>query len=448
MTTDIAEETAQSASSEAPEMLIKEARDIQDRHRRQRWAIALAVLVIVVAVLAVAAGGSRTPLPKAIVNSSGPSRSGPIGSNYALIRIRSQVPQLVVRAGTSNVLYVLYSATCGGKPCYRLTRSANGGQTFTEVTTPPIREYTKGNPLNGSLNQLVFANAEDGYATENFWGKRSTLYATFDGGKSWHREHIKGAQFLQALTTSPTDFYVITEHCDPRHITCTDLRIARTPLRSSAWTSTPVPENVVRGGTPSVGVQIAAYGTKFWILEQSKNPPQRLATSTNGGRSFSISPEAELTGAATCQLTATSMTSLWANCAQGSQDSQVSYSADGGYHWTPSSTEVALRSDKSTDGVRRLLAFGSFDPVAGDVAYATDGIETTPGQPIYQLAASRSGAFRVVGSLPTSNYFYFLTFTNSKQGLAYAFVGQGAKNPLWSTENGGQSWRRVPVPTK
>jgi photosystem II stability/assembly factor-like uncharacterized protein len=50
--------------------------------------------------------------------------------------------------------------------------------------------------------------------------------------------------------------------------------------------------------------------------------------------------------------------------------------------------------------------------------------------------------------LPTAKYFYLLTFTNSKQGLAYAFVDQGAKDALWSTDDSGETWRKVPVPTK
>lgn len=336
--------------------------------------------------------------------------------------IRSQVPQLVVRAGKSNVLYVLYSAKCGGTRCYRLTRSANGGQTFAKVTAPPISsEYTNASSATGSVDQLVFANAEDGYATENFWGKRSTLYATFDGGHSWHQERIKGAQFIQSLISSATAFYVITEHCDARHITCTNLQLARTPLQRSAWTSTPVPESVQLGGTPSFGLQVAAYGAKIWILEQAKDPPQLLATSTNGGKSFSIKPEPGLTGAATCQLMATSVTSLWATCAQGNELSELLYSDDGGVHWSHT-------SEHSKDTLGRLLSFGYFDPVASDVAYATDGFDTAASRTIYQVAGS-SNAFRVVGMLPTPKYFYFLTFTNSKQGLAYAFIDQGA-SPL------------------
>jgi hypothetical protein len=133
------------------------------------------------------------------------------------------------------------------------------------------------------------------------------------------------------------------------------------------------------------------------------------------------------------------MTSLWATCAQGNELSELLYSDDGGVHWTET-------SEDSKDTVGGLLSFGSFDPVTSDVAYATDGYDTTASKTIYQIAGS-SDALRVVGSLPTSRYFFSLTFTNSKQGLAYAFVGQGATPPLWSTNNGGRSWRPVPVPT-
>jgi photosystem II stability/assembly factor-like uncharacterized protein len=183
---------------------------------------------------------------------------------------------------------------------------------------------------------------------------------------------------------------------------------------------------------------VAAYGVKSWILEQSKSS-QKLAISTSGGESFSVRPEPGLSGAATCQFTATSTTSLWATCAQGNELSELSYSDDGGVHWK------ATGEYGNTTG--RLLSFGNFDPVTSDVAYATDGYDGTRNRLIYQITGS-SDTFRVVGSLPTAKYFYLLTFTNSKQGLAYAFVDQGAKDPLWRTDDGGKTWRKVPVPTK
>lgn len=437
MTTDVAEPLVQDLSTDPNSMLIEEARKIQLRHRR-RWAIGVGLVVVMAAVLGIVASGGRTPSRSPGVNSPRPSSSSPTGNSNVSLRIRSQVPQLVIRAGTSNVMYVLYSATCGNNPCYRLTRSANGGRTFTKVTTPTISSgYTYADSGTGSLDQLVFANAEDGYATENIWGKQSKLYATFDGGHSWHREHIKGAQFIQSLTYSPTAFYVITDHCDTSHNTCTDWQLAHTPLQVSNWTSTPLPKSFLHDGTPSWGLQVAAYGAKTWILEQSKSS-QKLAISTNGGKSFSVRPEPGLTGAATCQLTAISTRSLWATCAQGNELSGLSYSDDGGVHWK------ATGEYGNTTG--RLLSFGNFDPVTSNVAYATDGYDGTRIRLIYQIAGS-SDTFRVVGSLPAAKYFYLLTFTNSKQGLAYAFVDQGAKDPLWRTDNGGKSWRKVPVPT-
>ena len=427
----------QDLSTDPNAMLIEEARKLQQRHRR-RWAIGLVLVVVIAAILVVVGEGGRTPSRNPSVNSARPSPSSPTSNDNASMRIHSQVPQLVMRAGTSNVLYVLYSATCGDHTCYRLTRSANGGQTFTKVTTPPISSgYAYADSGTGSLEQLVFANAEDGYATENIWGKQSKLYATFDGGKSWHRERIKGAQFIQSLTTSPTDFYVITEHCDPSHNACTDWQLAHTPLQVSNWTSTPLPKSFLRDGTPSWGLQVAAYGAKTWILEQSKSS-QKLAISTNGGKSFSVRPEPGLTGAATCQLTAISTTSLWATCAEGNELSGLSYSDDGGVHWKA--------TGEYGDTTGRLLSFGNFDAVTSGVAYATDGYDGTRNRLIYQIAGS-SDTFRVVGSLPVAKYFYLLAFTNSKQGLAYAFIDQGAKDPLWRTNNGGKSWRKVPVPT-
>lgn len=437
MTTGITEPMVQNLSTDPNAMLIEEARKIQLRHRR-RWAIAVVLVVVIAAALVVVVGGGRSPSRSPGVNSVPPSPSSPTGNDNASMRIRSQVPQIVLRAGTSNVLYVLYSATCGGHTCYRLTRSANGGRTFTKVTAPPISSgSTNADSGTGSLNQLVFANAEDGYATENFWGKQSRLYATFNGGESWHSEHINGAEFIQSLTASSTSFYAITEQCNANHSTCAKWQITQTPLHASNWTSTPIPERFLRSGTPSFGLQVAAFGAKTWLLEQSKHS-QRLATSTNGGKSFSVHAEPGLTGAATCQLSATSTTSLWATCAQGNELSELSHSNDGGAHWNATSEESG-----NSDG--RLLSFGNFDPVTSDVAYATDGVDATPFRLIYRVAGS-SKTFRVVGSLPAPRYFYFLTFTNSKLGLAYAFVDQGAKVPLWSTDNGGKSWRKVPVP--
>jgi photosystem II stability/assembly factor-like uncharacterized protein len=346
-------------------------------------------------------------------------------------------PQLVVRGGTSAAIYVLWSDTCKGRICFRLMRSLDGGQTFTPVTAPPI---ATGSPYDGSstgsLDQLVFANAEDGYATEDFWSKQSTLYATFNGGDSWHREQIKGASNIQSLTSSPTSFYAITERCDATHAHCTDWHLSTTRVATSSWTSTPVPNDFLRHVDPSFGIQLAAYGDSTWILAQTKGGAQQvLASSTNGGRSFSVETVRDLGGAATCSLVSMSTSALWATCAQGMQLSELLYSSDGGGHW-------GYRPEQYPDAP----AFGYFDPISSDVAYAANGYDTNNARTIFQVLAN-SGRLDAVGHLPTNdNTFYFLAFVNSQQGVAYAFYGQGATQPIWSTDDGGRTWRQVTTP--
>jgi photosystem II stability/assembly factor-like uncharacterized protein len=348
-----------------------------------------------------------------------------------------QYPQLVVRAGSSGVIYVLWSGSCKGVRCFRLMRSSDGGQTFRQVATPPINTgSTNADSATGSLDQLVFANAEDGYATENFWGKRSTLYATFNGGRTWHQVQIKGAQVIQSLTSSRTSFYAITATCDAGHSQCTNWKLSSSTLNTAKWASTALPANVLRDAmAPGLGLELAAYGAATWIVSQSKRGLQQLARSTNGGRSFVVRSERALDGAGICQLVPTSELSLWATCAQGMQLSELLHSADGGEHWT----ESAFRTPDPA-------AFGSFDPVSSDVAYATEGADTPNVQSIYRVLAN-SNRMSVVGHLPTrNNTFYSLMFVNARQGVAYAFEGQGATQPIWSTNDGGRSWRQVGAP--
>lgn len=73
MTTDVAEPMVQDLSTDPNAMLIEEARKIQRRIRRQRWAIAVAVLFVVSALVIVA--GGRSPSRSPVVNSTRPPGS-------------------------------------------------------------------------------------------------------------------------------------------------------------------------------------------------------------------------------------------------------------------------------------------------------------------------------------------------------------------------------------
>jgi hypothetical protein len=118
-------------------------------------------------------------------------------------------PMIVARAGSSNVLYVLWeSNSCTLRRCLRLERSTNGGGTFTNVSVPPVSPVLGTN--TSPISQLYFANPTDGYAvqfasTGPKW-TTAALFATFNGGRTWHHDQIVPNSYVNSMATS--DRYV------------------------------------------------------------------------------------------------------------------------------------------------------------------------------------------------------------------------------------------------
>src|ERR1039458_6518521 len=129
-------------------------------------------------------------------------------------------PVLLAQAGSSGVVFVLLSTTCGHHTCFRLERTSDGGQVFSLVKAPPIA----GALPTGNLYGLDFANPNDGYALTSGTGARTALFATFDGGRSWHREKIRPDQRIEWITSTPTAFYAARR-------TCPDLKTDRKSTR-------------------------------------------------------------------------------------------------------------------------------------------------------------------------------------------------------------------------
>lgn len=346
----------------------------------------------------------------------------------------TSVPQMVVRAGSTGTLYVLWSATCHGKTCYELGRTTNAGRTFTIVKTPPITTgLATTSSYTGSLDRLVFANAQDGVATEDFWSPNNKVYVTFDGGRSWNREATKKGEVVMALNSSPSAWFEITAQCDSTHDHCTHWELRRAPLASTRWTSTRLPSTVVRGSlTP--GVTVTAWGSKVWIRVSPNSGPPRLATSSNYGETFVVKTEPILGAALACIPEATSSVTLWAACAEGNMLSELLFSSDGGAKWRLASQQLSNH-----------LSFGIFDPISTKVAYATDGFDNTRTRRIYRLTSSSESA-RLIGTAPNGD-LYSLTFVNAKQGLAWGPPPSGEESfRLWRTGDAGREWSVIPGP--
>jgi hypothetical protein len=339
------------------------------------------------------------------------------------------LPVMLVRVPLTSLVYVVARTSCASF-CLQLWRTTDSGGAFKLRTLPPV-EKSRGAPA-GNLDELVFANAEDGYAVTG--AKREALYATFNGARSWHKEKDPTTQGLSDLTASSSEVYAVTSHCSKQkngNTGCTDYRLLRSPLTSMTWSSSPIP-NGRKYPWGYLG-NVAAYGKDVWLTEGALW--SLVATSHNEGATFTTSSSRPLISVTGCYLTSTSSMDLWAQCPTGMQVS-FAYSSDGGAHWLTVPTNQFM----GTGG-------GYFDPVSNNLAYLDYGMKqpfdrvTTDGSHITETQVGVLSCSRVNSSIGD------LTFTNRLDGLAICYPGDvWADARVDRTTDGGISWRRLELP--
>jgi photosystem II stability/assembly factor-like uncharacterized protein len=333
-------------------------------------------------------------------------------------------PVLLAQAGSSGVVFVLWSTTCNHHTCFRLERSNDGGRVFSLVKAPPISPG-RGSPT-GNLVELVFANPNDGYALERVSIERTALYATFDGGRSWRREEIRRDQRIEWMTSTPIAFYAVSGTCPDLKKSCGSWGLNRSRASASEWTGRSLPFST-RGMEPP---QVAAYGSNVWITGQQQVAPYHalLATSHDNGRTFSVSLRPALSSVNGCGLDATSPSVVWAQCDQGNMAGDIPLSRDGGVHW--------ITVSKNLTG---NFAWGIFDPVSQSVAYFVNGWH--PGR-LYRIVVHDEKT-EAIGRPPYPE-LASMVFTNASLGLALSQqLGPSGAQVLYRTSDGGAAWRRV-----
>ena len=354
------------------------------------------------------------------------SATGAVASTTATPR---PLPVMLVRVPSTSLVYVVARRSCASF-CLQLWRTTDDGGAFKLRTLPPV-EKVHGAPA-GNLDELAFANAEDGYAVTG--ANRRTLYATFNGARSWHKEKDPAPQGLSDLTTSSGELYAVTSHCAKQkdgNVGCTDYRLLRSPLTSLTWSSSPIPN----GRKYPYGFlgNVAAHGKDVWFTEGAQW--SLIATSHNRGVTFTTSSSRPLISVAGCFLTATSSLDLWAQCPTGMQVS-FAYSSDGGVHWLTVPTTQFM----GTGG-------GYFDPVSNNLAYLDYGMTqpfdrvTTDGSHIRETRVGVLSCSRIDSSIGD------LTFTNRMDGYAICYPGDAWANArVEHTTDGGMTWRLVVLP--
>ncbi len=340
------------------------------------------------------------------------------------------VAGLLSRAGTSNTVYVLASTGCAKSRCVRLYRTTIGATVFTRVTPPPVmgEKYAT---ANSTLERLVFANVDDGYAIVGYRTYGETLYVTTNGARSWRRVDREDQGELEIFVTSS----MILEskvHCKPRTMDCAQWVTRRSTLAAKHWVNLP---RLWRTGNSQTltyyGPSLAAYGRDVWELQTG---PQQiyLWTSQNRGRTFTRAVGSKLGSVAGCSFTVFSSQSLWAQCPTGMEESFL-HSNDGGAQWS----DVSQDQFSGTGG-------GAFAPVSGSVAYLDYGLSIGR-RNMFRLTDGGVHA-RAVAEVKCTDV-PSMVFTNTSDGLLLCTQSYSlAATTLRRTNDGGTAWTKVTLP--
>jgi photosystem II stability/assembly factor-like uncharacterized protein len=311
-------------------------------------------------------------------------------------------------------LWVLGSAPCRTGRCTVVVRTRDGGRTFARAGTLPL-------PTEGTTPSLAFADDRNGFAFVP--GFDGVLYATHDGGKSWHRQALGD---VLAFAATESTAYAVTARCAPDG--CTRYRLVHAPASSSAWSATATPF------TPDGGlVALAARGSKLWLLGSlvGIHPKDRLARSGDSGRTFTTASGpcySDLGGT----LTPAPASVVWAVCPTGMLGAAFR-SIDGGASFTQLKTEALANS------ARLAAASGTTAVLFGNGA-GSRLMRTTDGGASWKPARTPR--------IPSD--VWSLAFTSSRVGFALVQTGWDAKKKverqmLWRTTDAGARWSELQI---
>jgi hypothetical protein len=290
------------------------------------------------------------------------------------------------------------TGACKPPDCVRLAQSRDGGRTFTPLAVPPAAlAGGTGGQLRRSATNVRFGSANDG------WLYGDGMWATHDGGSSWHAVAMQGD--VSSLAAAHGVVWALVGANGGN-----DQQLWRSPVGSDSWTQ--VPDVTV----PATG-DVAVFGSRVIVL--GAGPTSKVWVSKDG-TTFTAHPS-PCTSAMAAQLSASG--SLWAKCVTGTA-AYVVTSANG-VHWNQ------VKASQDGGSAPNGLTLGARGP--DDAILALDAI-----QPIVDLLAD--GTQQAVKQPPALGASIdYLGFTSPSVG--YAIDG----THLWRTGDGGNSWTRLQI---
>lgn len=348
---------------------------------------------------------------------------------------------------TADDGFVLGYVRCDKEICFALQHTVDAGASWAELPAPP---FSVGPPSDRALFNLHFANALDG------WALGTTLWATHDGGRSWHQVVLGGP--VVAIASGAGEAYAVVENCPRSPVGC---NCPRSPVgcngpgelyRSTVGTSTWAKVQGAPAGLDVQGGQFSLVVEGRAVFFAGAYPHPELLASADGSHFSRLTVPCRPTSSTgpgpfrPGQLTADSPSDLLFTCiglpGMGGVPTEVFISHDGGRSFRSLPTpQVSLGGELAMAGPTTLL-FGTSGPagtwleraVSPDSSWSTSFERHDEGAGLSDLAFvdPLHGAFVYCPALSAFDYF-------GPRGAPGGTV--------YLTSDGGTSWSAVHIPS-
>ena len=319
--------------------------------------------------------------------------------------------------------FVLGARGCSRLPCRALLeKTVNGGRTWAKVPAPAVQlvpTYTT-SPAS-AVSTVRFENASDG------WLLGPALWATTDGGATWHRMSLPGE--VIALAASDGEVFAVAQPADGGLY---QARLYDSGVGTTTW-------NLVPGIAPQNALTV--FGHSVWAGVAS-GADGGLWTSADSGKHWSGLPFRCPSGVISASAVAAASA---ARVAIGCSDQ--------GY---PQPGQSIKKVYTSANGGRTFHLAGS-PPIAGQVGT----LAMPPGRPQVITMSAASGAtylYRSADGGGTWAATVYLDGGLDTRDLAYVSPATGYvihfsggpviaySKGLLKTSDAGATWKAVPIP--
>lgn len=306
---------------------------------------------------------------------------------------------------------------CDAGTCATLLRTADGGDTWTDSTPPPLQPSDNGTParilFTGRGHDLV------GLATDG-----RTLYVTRDHARSWRQVRLPGAGFVGDVDATRRHLYVagVSRHGD--RVTT---RLYRSPVARDHFTRV---QGVHRSGTGTPASTLTDISTTRRAVDvafSSWNAFVSVWTSPDGRTFTKTSPCGKLAatrlGAGSRQLTYVLCSY---NPGRGHMYKRLKSSTGGDFDTIGMAPTAGITSDFAAAGPS-TVAIGATGGDAAFVHLSTDGGRT----------------WRTTLAAPDTGPVLDLRFTDAEHGTLVAGYPDLGTSVVYRSTDGGLHWSPV-----